>query len=670
MIVKNEEEFLPQCLESVRKYVDEIVVVDTGSTDRTVEIAQSFGARIYHHPWENNFSKHRNQSIHYATGDWLLILDADEELDPETAPLLKKAVQQTTAAAISIIVRSYLDGGTYFNESISPRLFRNGLGFHYVGFVHNQPVIKGATEMYPVVVWHYGYDLDAETKEKKKRRSLRLLQEQARRFPGDTPTRHHLSMTYFSLGDWENACQEALKTITLVEEKGLTDGGYSWTYYVLTASMMALGRIDEAEEWAQKGLVFYDKSPDLFFLLVDMSFKKRAYAQTLEYGKEFFRLKELLKENPSEFGFIVFETVNREWTVYQSMGYSYLTLNDRENAFQFLKEAVATAPDHKKDELRQEIGTNWMKVKGQDKAIHFLERLPVDNDRYTKGLTALCSAYEQRGFYRKLASLCGDLRKTFPHDFEIPFKEGIALMKLGDLRQAVLSFDEAASLNPGHANSLLNHGLVLETLVEQAGALEKYEAALAIEPDSPVANLNAGLFHFKSRAYAEATAPLAIASAHFPDNVYLSLACARCYVATGDLETMIGVCERILRLLDLPSDLLIQSLSQVAELFVGIGKRLLTEKKFDSFSIALDLAHTLGLDTTESLKELCTLAFRRNLYTQGIGILETALAVDPTDAELAEMLGVYVGELERQSPSSNPDREGAAGAAAGHTSVA
>jgi len=670
MIVKNEEEFLPQCLESAQAYVDEIVVVDTGSTDRTIEIAQSYGARIYHHPWENNFSKHRNQSIHYATGDWLLILDADEKIDRDTAHLLKKAISQTDASAISVIVRSYLDKGTYYNESISPRLFRNGQGFRYVGFVHNQPVIKGETEMYPVVFWHYGYDLDAEKQETKKRRSLRLLQEQTRRYPDDTPTRHHLSMTYFSLGEWDNACHEALKTIELVDKSGLTDAGYSWTYYVLAASMIGLDRLDDAEEWAQKGLEFYDKSPDLFFLLVEMSFKKRDHAQTLEYGKEFFRLKELLKENPSAFGFVVFETVNREWKVYHDMGYAYLSLNDRENAFQFLKEAVTTAPDNKKDELRQEMGINWLRLEGQDKAIHFLEQLPVDNEGYKEGLRALCNVYEQRGLYRKLASLCGDLRKTLPRDFEIPFKEGIALMKLGDLQQAVLSFDEAASLNPGHANSLLNHGLVLETLGEQAGAREKYEAALAIEPDSPVANLNVGLFHFKNREYAEATGPLARASAHCPDNIYLSLASARCHVATGDLETMIGICERVLRLLDLPSDLLIQSLSQVAELFVGIGKRLLTEKKFDSFSVALDLAHTLGLDTTESLKELCALAFRRNLYTQGIGILETALAVDPADGELAEMLGAYVGELERQSPSPRLDRENATTRTIEHPPVA
>lgn len=81
MMVKNEEEMLPRCLNSIKHLIDELIVVDTGSTDKTIEIAESFGAKIYHHPWENNFSKHRNQSLGYATGDWIIQIDADEELN-------------------------------------------------------------------------------------------------------------------------------------------------------------------------------------------------------------------------------------------------------------------------------------------------------------------------------------------------------------------------------------------------------------------------------------------------------------------------------------------------------------------------------------------------------------------------------------------------------------
>ena len=78
MIVKNEEKHLAKCLASVRPVVDEMIVVDTGSTDRTVDIAKAFGAQVYNFEWTNNFAEARNYSLSKASGDWILVLDADE----------------------------------------------------------------------------------------------------------------------------------------------------------------------------------------------------------------------------------------------------------------------------------------------------------------------------------------------------------------------------------------------------------------------------------------------------------------------------------------------------------------------------------------------------------------------------------------------------------------
>ena len=92
MITKNEENNLSRCLDCIKEFVDEIIIVDTGSTDKTVEIAKSYGAHIYHYDWNNDFSKARNVSLQKATKDWILVLDADEVLPYEEGLKLKNII--------------------------------------------------------------------------------------------------------------------------------------------------------------------------------------------------------------------------------------------------------------------------------------------------------------------------------------------------------------------------------------------------------------------------------------------------------------------------------------------------------------------------------------------------------------------------------------------------
>src|SRR5205085_1718017 len=98
MIARNEERFLPACLDAVRAAVDEIVLVDTGSTDRTVAIAESYGARVLHERWDDDFSAPRNVSLRAATGDWILVLDADEVVQPGGTAKIRELVQEPSAS--------------------------------------------------------------------------------------------------------------------------------------------------------------------------------------------------------------------------------------------------------------------------------------------------------------------------------------------------------------------------------------------------------------------------------------------------------------------------------------------------------------------------------------------------------------------------------------------
>ncbi|MHC5611552.1 MAG: tetratricopeptide repeat protein [Nostoc sp.] len=129
MIVKNEAATLPKCLNSVRKVVDEMVVLDTGSIDRTPNIAQQLGAKVHHFKWCNDFSAARNAALKYVSGDWILVLDADETLTSAIVPQLREALARDEYLLINLVRQEV--GAEQSPYSLVSRLFRNHPDIHF-----------------------------------------------------------------------------------------------------------------------------------------------------------------------------------------------------------------------------------------------------------------------------------------------------------------------------------------------------------------------------------------------------------------------------------------------------------------------------------------------------------------------------------------------------------
>ena len=140
MIVKDEEEMLPRCLAAVAPAVDEIVIVDTGSTDRTIEIARAHNATVIEKPWTGSFSEARNASFDAATGDWIIYLDADEVLVADDVQRLKALTGRTWREAFYVVETSYTgelgDGAAMTNNAL--RVFRNRPNYRFEGRLHEQ----------------------------------------------------------------------------------------------------------------------------------------------------------------------------------------------------------------------------------------------------------------------------------------------------------------------------------------------------------------------------------------------------------------------------------------------------------------------------------------------------------------------------------------------------
>jgi glycosyltransferase involved in cell wall biosynthesis len=282
LMVKNEEEMLPRCLKSVRQLVDEIVVVDTGSTDRTVAIAEGFGARVYHHPWQDNFSLHRNQSIGYAKGEWFLIIDADEELQlnagmtPERfyenlRTALKKAPEVVNVMLLG--VKNVNRDGSIASSSQSARLFRAGTGVHYEGIVHNKAVYTGKVMPLNATILHYGYDLPPDAMARKYQRTASLLHRRLEENPDDIEAHFYLCQVYMHMGDADKAMPYGRRCLEMVArlDEGM-DKSFYWTlYHSLAVCCLVAGRHDEARLWVARGLERLPHDVDLHYDLVQLA---------------------------------------------------------------------------------------------------------------------------------------------------------------------------------------------------------------------------------------------------------------------------------------------------------------------------------------------------------------------------------------------------------------
>lgn len=196
LIVKNEEEMLSQCLASL-KGIDEIVVTDTGSEDLTVDIAKLYTDKIFEFPWIDSFCKARNFANSKATGDWILTIDADEELLTPVKEIYK-VIKNTEKEVLNITLVDKKG-----NEHKSPRLFRNDKSIYWKGDIHNY-LSKTAQQETDIVIC-YGY---SPAHKKDPDRALRIAKKAVQENPNLSRERYYLAREYYYRRDWQKAIDE------------------------------------------------------------------------------------------------------------------------------------------------------------------------------------------------------------------------------------------------------------------------------------------------------------------------------------------------------------------------------------------------------------------------------------------------------------------------------
>jgi tetratricopeptide (TPR) repeat protein len=462
MIVKNEERFLTECLESVKDVVDEINIVDTGSTDRTVEIARSYGANVIFREWRNDFAWARNEALAMATKRWTLVLDADEELERESLGLLKslRTTQASFAAVYINIVNIVSDAagmGTMSHRLI--RIFPTTPKLRFGGVIHECLMRTDdgelAAVLSPITIIHKGYTHEMLAAREKDARNKPLI-ERAYEEHGDD------SFALFNYGN-SAICSGNAELGIEVLERLLATAPTVKLYFPLVYLLLgqayceSIGDHQKAIDILDTGLETFPKDAGIIFTKGQVLVRLNRIEEAREHFEEALGLREHMVYT------VMTDEEIFEWKVYYALAGTY----ERENKFDLAIECIDKALANKPNAFhlqRAKAGFLERIMRFYDAELAFRELADVDKDR---GLLELVNYLLRRSrFAQAIAIVENDVNPATNGDL-------VALLNVSAARASMQSntgdpmpFLEAALRRaPGHGTAIA----LMEQLLTERG---------------------------------------------------------------------------------------------------------------------------------------------------------------------------------------------------------
>jgi len=517
MIVKNEEAFLEGCLDSVQGAVDEIVIVDTGSTDRTLEIASRYGARILHHPWTGNFSEARNVGLDAATSDWTLVLDADERLADGQADQLRNLLENDASAGYSLTIDNLVGEEARKGRQVATvfRLFRNRPDVRFEGRIHEQVILsaqKTGLKTYPstVHILHLGYTKTAMESRDKLNRNLDLLERQLAEEPENPYVHYNLGQTLKMMGKLDEARARFEEALRRLKANGADRGipYYANLYFALSDTLRLLEDFEAARLLLEEGLAIYPDFPDLHFTLGSVHLDQEQFHEALTCYERCVALGDRVHAGGTDPAVTGYKGQT-------AIGICKARLGRSAEALRHLQAAEETNPLPDAD-LHTNIGILLSQQGDTAEAIqHFVQALEL-NPRELKAWVNLATLSYQLGRYAESAAAWDQALGISDDIANGRVMQAEALLRTGEFGRARTRLMEELSRNPESDLAWFNWGF-LNLLIDDAVEATSAWTRLSTNPDAralvelgavvfPEADRAVNLAELRSAARAWATA--------------------------------------------------------------------------------------------------------------------------------------------------------------------
>jgi tetratricopeptide (TPR) repeat protein len=392
MIVKNEAAILACCLKSIVAAADEIVVVDTGSTDDTIAIARSFGAKVIEEPWRNDFAFSRNVSLHHATSSWVLWLDADDVVPDTSCEKIRELKSAKPDKVYGFTVRNQRPGNTG-TEFVQARMFPNDPRIRFERKIHEQMMpnalrIGLKMQNVDVVIEHHGY-ASPEVLKVKASRNLQLLLDEYSVHGPDAVTALEIGDSYQLTELDGDACRWYHTTIEVPGCVSNSPALAGQAYLGLGAIANRKGMYQEAEQYLKMALKCSPWRPDIYYSLAVADEMMGNIPEAIVHLREL----QLCKEEPGQVGV--------DFRGAKLKGYlrliRMLTENNmQEEAFAATGESLTVFPH--RAELHLLHGKLLLKTKKLIDALHAFEKsISLNREENLDSFIGLCIIYKMAG---------------------------------------------------------------------------------------------------------------------------------------------------------------------------------------------------------------------------------------------------------------------------------
>lgn len=513
LIVKNEEKNLARCLSSLRGVVDEIVVVDTGSTDHTIQIAERFGAKIGYFKWNKDFSAARNHSLEIASGDWALWIDADEELTSDSIAAIHRAIVRPHFGGFAIEIVNFTEdqneAAQYVHSPI--RLFRRLPEVQFTGRIHEQisPSLDAAglpwAYLHGAKLLHYGYRPSEMIERGKINRTLEMLEREVQDDPTNSFQWFNLANAYTAADDFLNVERTARECAKLLPEG---DQVGALTYQLWSNALVKLGRpaesvrvCDQADLRGFGGLLNEFERANAFLTLglVEEGLVAANRCLALEWPaemtgdrsiaeyKRFIVRGQLLALNGDLIEAIaMFDRALKVNHQYGPAIYSRAATLERSGKIESALEGFLAGKDI------PSVGQLCLKGAGRictrlglpKRAAELYKeawlRDSVDHESWI-GWVQSAEAY---GELSEIVEAYSSFAKQNQPTADMLINWGRALDAMGEFSRALICYKEALEREPNNANGLFNCGDLYYKLEDFELAAEMYQAGLRVEPSS------------------------------------------------------------------------------------------------------------------------------------------------------------------------------------------